>query len=78
MFLYDEATTGLDPVNADRICRLINELCKDGTGMIIVTHKVVDAFKVAKRFLFLQTVELSLMETGPVCYNQRILTYRSS
>jgi phospholipid/cholesterol/gamma-HCH transport system ATP-binding protein len=54
MFLYDEATTGLDPVNADRICRLINELCKEGTGMIIVTHKVIDAFKVARRFLFLQ------------------------
>ncbi|HMK55750.1 MAG TPA: ATP-binding cassette domain-containing protein [Dissulfurispiraceae bacterium] len=54
MFLYDEATTGLDPINADRICQLINELCKAGTGLIIVTHKVVDAFKVAKRFLFLQ------------------------
>jgi phospholipid/cholesterol/gamma-HCH transport system ATP-binding protein len=54
MFLYDEATTGLDPVNADKICRLINELCKEGTGMIIVTHKVIDAFKVAHRFLFLQ------------------------
>ncbi|HMK59539.1 MAG TPA: ATP-binding cassette domain-containing protein [Dissulfurispiraceae bacterium] len=54
MFLYDEATTGLDPINADRICRLINELCKTGTGLIIVTHKVVDAFKVANRFLFLQ------------------------
>ena len=54
MFLYDEATTGLDPVNADKICALINELCKEGTGMIIVTHKVIDAFKVARRFLFLQ------------------------
>jgi phospholipid/cholesterol/gamma-HCH transport system ATP-binding protein len=54
MFLYDEATTGLDPVNADKICTLINDLCKEGTGMIIVTHKVVDAFKVARRFLFLQ------------------------
>ncbi|HTZ19054.1 MAG TPA: ATP-binding cassette domain-containing protein [Dissulfurispiraceae bacterium] len=53
MVFYDEATTGLDPVNADRICKLINELCTEGMGMIIVTHKVVDAFKVAKRFLFL-------------------------
>jgi phospholipid/cholesterol/gamma-HCH transport system ATP-binding protein len=53
MFLYDEATTGLDPVNAERICRLINELCKEGTGLIIVTHKVIDALRVAGRFLFL-------------------------
>ena len=53
MFLYDEATTGLDPVNAERICLLINELCKEGTGLIIVTHKVIDALRVAGRFLFL-------------------------
>jgi phospholipid/cholesterol/gamma-HCH transport system ATP-binding protein len=53
MFFYDEATTGLDPVNAERICRLINELCKEGTGLIIVTHKVIDALRVAGRFLFL-------------------------
>jgi phospholipid/cholesterol/gamma-HCH transport system ATP-binding protein len=54
MLLFDEATTGLDPINAERICALINQLCKEGTGMIIVTHKVIDAIRVAKRFLFLQ------------------------
>jgi len=53
MFLFDEATTGLDPVNAERICSLINEICKEGTGLIIVTHKVIDAIRVAGRFLFL-------------------------
>jgi phospholipid/cholesterol/gamma-HCH transport system ATP-binding protein len=53
MFLFDEATTGLDPVNAERICRLINEICREGTGLIIVTHKVIDALRVAGRFLFL-------------------------
>jgi len=54
MFLYDEATTGLDPVNAENICNLITELSKNGTGHIIVTHKVVDALRVADRFIFLQ------------------------
>jgi phospholipid/cholesterol/gamma-HCH transport system ATP-binding protein len=53
MLLFDEATTGLDPVNAERICKLINQLCRKGTGMIIVTHKVIDAIRVANRFLFL-------------------------
>jgi phospholipid/cholesterol/gamma-HCH transport system ATP-binding protein len=53
MFLFDEATTGLDPVNASRICDLINNICKEGTGLIIVTHKVIDAIRVANRFLFL-------------------------
>jgi phospholipid/cholesterol/gamma-HCH transport system ATP-binding protein len=58
MFLYDEATTGLDPINADNICRLIADLCKAGKGLIIVTHKVFDALKVADRFMFLKEGEL--------------------
>ncbi len=54
MFLYDEPTTGLDPVNAETICRLILDLSQNGRGFIIVTHKVFDAVKVANRFLFLK------------------------
>ena len=54
MFLYDEPSTGIDPVNADQICRLIVDLSKDGRGFIIVTHKVIDALKVADRFMFLK------------------------
>ncbi len=58
MFLYDEPTSGLDPVNAENICKLILELSKDGKGFIIVTHKVVDALRVASRFMFLKDGEL--------------------
>jgi len=54
VFLYDEPTTGLDPINADNICRLIIDLCKDGKGLIVVTHKVSDAMKIAERFMFLK------------------------
>jgi phospholipid/cholesterol/gamma-HCH transport system ATP-binding protein len=54
MFLYDEATAGLDPLNADTICRLILDLSKDGKGFIIVTHKVFDALRLANRFMFLK------------------------
>jgi phospholipid/cholesterol/gamma-HCH transport system ATP-binding protein len=54
MFLYDEPTTGLDPVNADNICRLISGLSREGRGLMMVTHKVSDAMKVAERFMFLQ------------------------
>jgi phospholipid/cholesterol/gamma-HCH transport system ATP-binding protein len=54
MFLYDEPTTGLDPINADMICRLILDLAKGGRGLMIVTHKVFDAFKLAHRFMFLK------------------------
>lgn len=54
MFLYDEPTAGLDPINADNICRLIIDLCSDDRGFIIVTHKVFDALRVANRFMFLK------------------------
>jgi phospholipid/cholesterol/gamma-HCH transport system ATP-binding protein len=54
MFLYDEPSTGIDPVNADQICKLIVDLTKEGRGFIIVTHKVIDALKVAERFMFLK------------------------
>ncbi|MEJ2696177.1 MAG: ATP-binding cassette domain-containing protein [Candidatus Sulfobium sp.] len=53
MFLYDEPTTGLDPVNSVNICKLITDMARGGAGLIIVTHKVSDARKVAERFLFL-------------------------
>ena len=58
MMLYDEATTGLDPLTADNICNLINELSKGDppgrVGFIIVTHKVTDAVKVAERYIFIR------------------------
>lgn len=55
MFLYDEPTAGLDPVNADNICNLIVELTHDDRkGFIAVTHKVTDALKIAERFMFLK------------------------
>jgi phospholipid/cholesterol/gamma-HCH transport system ATP-binding protein len=58
MILYDEPTSGLDPITADTICDLINELSSgdpfDRTGLIIVTHDVADAVKIAERFLYLR------------------------
>ncbi|MCC6347125.1 MAG: ATP-binding cassette domain-containing protein [Nitrospirales bacterium] len=54
MFLYDEPTSGLDPISADMICRLILELAGGRRGLIMVTHKVSDALKVADRFMFLK------------------------
>jgi phospholipid/cholesterol/gamma-HCH transport system ATP-binding protein len=58
MFLYDEPTTGLDPVNADTICRVILNLAQEGKGFIVVTHKIFDAMKLADRFLFLKSGSL--------------------
>lgn len=52
--LWDEPTTGLDPVNADNIDELILELGR-GTGVtsIVVTHDLDTAFEVGDRIALL-------------------------
>ncbi|MEM7576127.1 MAG: ABC transporter ATP-binding protein [Planctomycetota bacterium] len=54
LVLYDEPTTGLDPIRADVINELIVAL-RDHTGVtgIVVTHDMVSANKVGDRFVLL-------------------------
>jgi phospholipid/cholesterol/gamma-HCH transport system ATP-binding protein len=58
MMLYDEPTTGLDPITANHTIDLINELSEgslpERKGFIMVTHDVLHAAKAAERFLFLK------------------------
>ncbi len=54
VILYDEPTTGLDPVRADVIDELILKLKEDlHVTSIVVTHDMKSAFKVADRMLML-------------------------
>lgn len=55
MFLYDEPTAGLDPVNSERIVTLIRELAeREGIGIMIITHVVHVAWQLCERFIFLK------------------------
>jgi phospholipid/cholesterol/gamma-HCH transport system ATP-binding protein len=52
--LFDEPTTGLDPVSARRIDRLIRELAASlGVTAIVVSHDLVSTFAIADRVAFL-------------------------
>ena len=52
--LYDEPTTGLDPITADAIDQLIRGLQKRlGVTSIVVTHDMTSAYKVADRMVLL-------------------------
>jgi len=52
--LYDEPTTGLDPVTAARINHLIRDLQQRlGVTSVVVTHDLASAFFVADRIAFL-------------------------
>ncbi|MFO7894628.1 MAG: ATP-binding cassette domain-containing protein [Longimicrobiales bacterium] len=57
--LYDEPTTGLDPVNADIIDGLITELAGElGVTSIVVTHDLESAFQVGDRVALMTEGEL--------------------
>lgn len=52
--LYDEPTTGLDPIRADGIARLINRMKRDlGVTSVVVTHDLEAAEKVADRVVLI-------------------------
>jgi len=54
LVLYDEPTTGLDPVRADVINELILALAKNmGISSIVVTHDMASANKIADRMILL-------------------------
>ncbi len=54
LVLYDEPTTGLDPIRADVINELIIELGRHlGVTSIVVTHDVASARKIADRMVLL-------------------------
>ncbi len=54
VILYDEPTTGLDPITSDVINDLILEMqSKLGVTSIVVTHDMVSAYKVADRMAML-------------------------
>src|SRR5262245_31262943 len=52
--LYDEPTTGLDPIMADAIDQLIRSLQKRlGVTSVVVTHDMTSAYKVGDRMAML-------------------------
>ncbi|HAO98691.1 MAG TPA: ABC transporter ATP-binding protein [Fibrobacteres bacterium] len=54
ILLYDEPTTGLDPITADVINDLILDMQRElGVTSLVVTHDMVSAYKVANRIAML-------------------------
>ena len=63
LILYDEATTGLDPITASTICDLMVKLRDlEGVTTVFVTHQLRDAFQVAQSFV--------MMKDGDVTYRR--------
>ncbi|HEX8563401.1 MAG TPA: ATP-binding cassette domain-containing protein [Flavobacterium sp.] len=59
IMLYDEPTTGLDPVTSNEISELINDIQKRyKTSSIIITHDIECAKTVGDRFIMLKEGEV--------------------
>lgn len=50
IILYDEPTTGIDPINSKAIIELIRKSQKEGATSVVVTHIIHDAFLVGDTF----------------------------
>jgi phospholipid/cholesterol/gamma-HCH transport system ATP-binding protein len=69
--LYDEPTTGLDPITSDTINELIIKLQKElGVTSIVVTHDMPSAFKIADR--------IAMLSRGKIVYAGTVDEVRTS
>lgn len=68
--LYDEPTTGLDPITSDAINDLIIMLQKElGVTSIVVTHDMPSAFKIADRIAMLSRGKIVFTGTVDEVHN---------
>ena len=69
--LYDEPTTGLDPITSDAINDLILKLQRElGVTSIVVTHDMPSAFKVADR--------IAMLSRGKIVYTGTVDEVRTT
>lgn len=70
VILYDEPTTGLDPLTTQSINKLIRKLQRNlNITSIVVTHEMSTAFYVADRLAFLEAGEMAFHGTLEEAHN---------
>jgi len=62
LMLFDEVTSALDPKLTGEVLRVIEQLARDGMTMILVTHEMKFAARVADRIIFMHAGRVH--ETG--------------
>ena len=71
ILLFDEPTSALDPTMVGEVLKVIRELAQEKMTMIIVTHEMGFAKKVANRILFLDSGSLICDEPPEVFFNNQ-------
>jgi phospholipid/cholesterol/gamma-HCH transport system ATP-binding protein len=64
ILLYDEPTTGIDPINVKSILELIKKIQREGATSIVVTHDVYNAIQVGNMFTVIE--EGKLVASGSI------------
>lgn len=64
IILYDEPTTGLDPINSKSILNLIKQVKNDGATSVVVTHILNDAISIGDMLTLIN--DGKVVETGSV------------
>jgi phospholipid/cholesterol/gamma-HCH transport system ATP-binding protein len=64
VIMFDEPTTGLDPLNAKTIIELIHKIKENGTTTVIVTHILREALLVADKLIIIN--DGLVVESGSV------------
>lgn len=76
LFLFDEVTAALDPEMVQEVLALVGELAKEGKTMLIVTHEMEFARKVANRIVFIEEGRI-VEDTDPEAFFEHPNTERS-
>ncbi len=74
--LFDEPTSALDPEMIGEVLAVITELAKEGRTMVIVTHEMSFARRVADRILFMENGSI-LEENTPEAFFDSPQTQRA-
>ncbi len=70
IILYDEPTAGLDPINVENVCDLINKFRAKGISSILCTHDIPAAKKVCDRLI--------ILDEGKVAFTGTVAEFESS
>jgi glutamate transport system ATP-binding protein len=65
--LFDEPTSALDPEMINEVLEVMTDLARDGMTMVVVTHEMGFARRVAHRLIFMDEGEI-IEESSPEAF----------
>lgn len=69
LMLFDEVTSALDPQLTGEVLRVIEKLAREGMTMVLVTHEMAFAMKVAHRVVYMYEGKIHEQGTADILRN---------